>query len=668
VPTSYNVQATVTPGLVYPYYLTLPASASANFSSPPPIGNITPNSGSFTTLTSTGGAFNGSIGSITPSTGVFTSAQIAALGNITPGTINATSYSVNGTLLSSTNLTDSSNLARYNTTGNFTALQNLNAGLTAPTAQIAVLGGTAPGTGSFTVLNGVPQTSSGATISSFTQCSGNPLLSPGSEGSLTSATIRDPTIWYARGKLWALYTFATNNVSPYGTVTLGLASTSDSTGCSGWTKVGQVVTPGGSYATGAIFSPWAYYTGSVASGGTDDLYVYVSVTASATQWYGGPSTLAVFHLGAGVDWTVPSHWTNPTSALLTGGSQAWEGTQGLYAPSMIVTSGGTYNLYYSSSSSTAGTFYAGLATASGPGGPFTKYSGNPVFGDGDSEEPDCSILPTNQIYCLTDDAENYLPTGSFRIFSTSDITGQTGWSEQVPYTMSPTAGWYTGGHLGSQGIVAITPGNFVMVSSGATNASSTAVRSIGFFDYSASYVTSTPSGVVATSAGTGSGIGWGSTFTVSNGTGNTASIGIGENSSRYGSVYWDEANSRLEINTVGNVYPVYFSSPTAFGGTTALTNVHVGNGTTNTMQIDGIFPVTCSLSATQFSTCNPTVNWPATFPDALYSAECTISAANVLSVITGSSSKTTVNMNVQVTNLSSTAGSVTYLDCHAVHN
>ena len=125
VPTSYNVQATVTPGLVYPYYLTLPASASANFASPPPIGNTTPNSGSFTTLTSTGG--------------VFTSAQIATLGNITPGTVNATSYSVNGTLLSSTNLTDSANLARYNAIGNYSAQQNFNAGLTATTVTTGAI-------------------------------------------------------------------------------------------------------------------------------------------------------------------------------------------------------------------------------------------------------------------------------------------------------------------------------------------------------------------------------------------------------------------------------------------------------------------------------------------------------------------------------------------------
>jgi hypothetical protein len=55
-----------------PYVFISTAGNADLFSSPPPIGNVTPNTGDFTHLTSTSGALNGTIGSITPNTGVFT--------------------------------------------------------------------------------------------------------------------------------------------------------------------------------------------------------------------------------------------------------------------------------------------------------------------------------------------------------------------------------------------------------------------------------------------------------------------------------------------------------------------------------------------------------------------------------------------------------------------
>lgn len=404
-------------------------------------------------------------------------------------------------------------------------------------------------------INGTPQTASGVILSNFTQCSANPVISPGSEGTLTSMTVRDPTIWEARGQLWVLYTFATNNLAPYGTVTLGLAHTADLTGCTGWIRTGQVVTPSG-YA-GAVFSPSAYYTGA----GTDNLYVYVSIVASASQWYSGPSTIAMYSFATGVDWTVPSNWVNPTSAILTGGTQTWEGTQGLYAPSTLVPEpGGTYNIYYSSSNS-GSNFFVGVATATSPTGPFTKYSGNPVLGDGDSEEPSCGTLNTGQFYCFTDDSLNELPSGSFRQFISSDPNGLIGWTEQSPYTIFPTASWYAGGHLGAMGQFATTPTGYVMVSNGSTNAASNAVRSIGIFNYTAAFSTGAIGGLIATGAGTCPS--WGSTFTVCNGVANASSIGIGGNGVQSGNLYWSPTGdpfgygtAEFILNTAGDQWPV----------------------------------------------------------------------------------------------------------------
>ena len=93
IPLSYLVTETISsPGqgnLVIPNIGENSAAAIITaFASPPPIGNVAPNTGSFTTLSATAG--------------IFTAAQIAALGNITPGTGSFTTLTASGTIAATT--------------------------------------------------------------------------------------------------------------------------------------------------------------------------------------------------------------------------------------------------------------------------------------------------------------------------------------------------------------------------------------------------------------------------------------------------------------------------------------------------------------------------------------------------------------------------------------
>ena len=58
------------------------AGTVLSLSSPPTIGNVTPNTGAFTTLNSAGGALNGTVGATTPNTGVFTTLSASSTFNV----------------------------------------------------------------------------------------------------------------------------------------------------------------------------------------------------------------------------------------------------------------------------------------------------------------------------------------------------------------------------------------------------------------------------------------------------------------------------------------------------------------------------------------------------------------------------------------------------------
>jgi hypothetical protein len=127
-----------------------------------PIGNATPSTGAFTTLTAqtttTGGLQAVAIGNVTPGTGAFTaltsvSLQATAIGNVTPGTGAFTSVTVgetsigDGTVGTGTLTAGTGNLTYLNV-GGASALNTV----TSASLQALAIGNVTPGTGAFTTL------------------------------------------------------------------------------------------------------------------------------------------------------------------------------------------------------------------------------------------------------------------------------------------------------------------------------------------------------------------------------------------------------------------------------------------------------------------------------------------------------------------------------------
>lgn len=106
-------------------------------------GGGTPSSGVFTTLTSTGGAFNGTVGATTPAAGTFTTL------NNTSGTLNSTGGALNGTI-----------------------------------------GGTTPAAGNFTTVAGTTGTFSGALVASSLTLTTELAVAEGGTGAATAANAR----------------------------------------------------------------------------------------------------------------------------------------------------------------------------------------------------------------------------------------------------------------------------------------------------------------------------------------------------------------------------------------------------------------------------------------------------------------------------------------------
>lgn len=536
-----------------------------------------------------------------------------------------------------------------------------------------------------------------AGISQFAECTNNPGLSTGSSGAFDYGSVRDSVIWWARGQWWQLYTGAASATSPYNP-TLGIAYSTD--GCT-WTKGGQVVTTQGTgMFAGAVFSPGVYYDSS-----TDELWVYPSGANTGAQWYSGPIAIGLIHVAAGADWTVPANyvWQNSGNPILTAG-QAWEGSQGVYAPE-VKNIGGTFYMFYTSSAASA-PYQIGIATAPSAGSTtWTKSSTNPITPSSTNyEEPTVAQLENGELVLFGDSVG--LTNHGFNIDALvgSPITDQSQWNQQPFYILRDSLNW-SGAYVGSQSVAESPDGRWLMCYDGKATGSGTDARTIGCAHFAFNEVNESPIihqtltneivwqnplGYISNN--------YDAQFTTFNNwsgiclrnlnsdllsvsdvpfcTGVDSSIGdnlLVEKQISFASGRVDSTSASVGLGLCsansGKCLQTQTDASGNPGGELQTAIMQVGTGGTTASQIqDGTYSVTCSLAASLWSTCMATVTWGSAFADTAYGATCNISAANVLSTITGFGTKTTTTMQVQIVNLSSTAGSVSALDCHAVHN
>ncbi len=310
-------------------------------------------------------------------------------------------------------------------------------------------------------------------IQQFTACPNNPALTLGVAGTFDGGSVRDNVVWYGRGRIWTLYTAAASGVPPYDP-TIGIASSTD--GCT-WAKGGQVIVPNSAVneCAGGVFSPSVYYDTA-----SDSLTVAVSCVSAPSQWYTGPSTVAELQVTSGADWNAPAsyRWQNGGKPVLTE-SQPWEGTQGVYAPS-IASSGKNFYMYYSSSSSSAGRYQVGIAVAGSPLGPWTKSPQNPITPrDTRCEEPATIPLASGTVYLFCDSvgADRH----GVNVFSLegADPMQAANWFYRGVYELPGAPSWRSG-EIGSQSVIGLPDGRVLMTYNGKPAGTQSDVRKIGF--------------------------------------------------------------------------------------------------------------------------------------------------------------------------------------------
>lgn len=305
----------------------------------------------------------------------------------------------------------------------------------------------------------------------FAACPNNPALSVGPAGSFDGGSVRDNVLWYGRGRLWTLYTAAQFGVPPYNP-TIGIAWSSD--GCA-WTKGGQIISPNLTVpeCAGGVFSPGTYYDAQA-----DILTISVSCVSDPAYWYTGPIRIAELQAKAGADWTKSDsyRWQNSGQPVLTN-SQSWEGSQGVYAPS-IIASGLNYYLYYSSSSSN-GTYQAGIAVSGSPTGPWVKSNQNPITpANTNCEEPAPINLSSGKTYLLCDTVGiDRQGVNVFALMGT-DPMRRADWAPRGIVDL-PRAAW-SAGEIGSQSLVELSDGRILMTYNGKPAGTQSDVRAIGF--------------------------------------------------------------------------------------------------------------------------------------------------------------------------------------------
>jgi Glycosyl hydrolases family 43 len=309
-------------------------------------------------------------------------------------------------------------------------------------------------------------------VQQFSACQNNPALSVGGAGSYDAGSVRDNVIWFARGRIWTLYTAAAFGVPPYDP-TVGLASSTD--GCN-WAKLGQVIVPNldSAACSGGVFSPAVYYDAP-----TDVLTVAVSCVPDPAHWYTGPIAIAELQAEKGADWSSPTSyvWQNAGAPVLTS-TQSWEGSQGVYAPG-ILANGPRFYLFYSSSSASGG-YQVGIATASSPLGPWTKNDKNPITsGHTNCEEPAPITLANADTYMFCDSVRvGRHGINTFRLIK-ADLSDEHNWSNPGIYELADRSPWSMG-EIGSQSVIQLPDGKILMAYNGKPRGTDSDVRSIGF--------------------------------------------------------------------------------------------------------------------------------------------------------------------------------------------
>jgi predicted GH43/DUF377 family glycosyl hydrolase len=280
----------------------------------------------------------------------------------------------------------------------------------------------------------------------------NPALSLGNSGAFDTGALQDMKLIRTHGtkphEYYMFYTGAAVSGTPYNP-SVGLAHSDDGLI---WTKDGQVIPPHGN--CGGVFSPGAYYDYS----GSGSLYVYVSCTAKASQWYSGPISIYSIIVASGQDWANSANYAWQPGPSLSQ-TQGWEGSQGVYAPD-VVKIGSMYSLFYSSAASGGGNWNIGLATSTTPIGPWTKYSANPITTSGVAEEPAISQLENGTLMMFSDTLAFNLGRG-VSIYTTPSPSGQASpWQWQ--FARWTDAGTWDGNHVGSQSIVEMADGRWLL--------------------------------------------------------------------------------------------------------------------------------------------------------------------------------------------------------------
>lgn len=554
--------------------------------------------------------------------------------------------------------------------------------------------------------NAYPGNFSGVAELSFP--SSSPVIPYGAGGSFDAGETRDMKIIRTYGtqahEYYMFYTGAAQTGSPYNP-TIGLAHSDD--GLS-WTKDGQVIPATGS--CGGVFSPGVFYDWNPTSQtGTKNLYLYVSCIASASQWYSGPINVYTVVVTSPAAWTSPSSYVWQSGPTLCGRGQAgcstgqtWEGSQGSYAPDVILVNG-TYEMFYASSDGSS--FWdVGVATSLSPLGPWTKYASNPVTASHTAEEPAIVQFGSGGLAMLSDTivggfcgTPNNLGCPGISIYYTASTTGiTTPW--QWSFVQARNAGSWTSNHIGSQSVVQMPNGDWLVAfgaNSGGTDQIGTAILRFRH-DVEAAYGNS---GAAATSYqdliynSTGGYpilaryTGQGFTFIGDASNSNSGELILGDigtltanngirrssdgTANAPGSWIAIDGYNGVTVN-VGNA---------AFGAKTQAVNCTVANGCLMKIGItisQGIGQGTgvqhirfsgCTTAASAGAVCTATGTWGVTWNSASYTPSCTGEGIGAGVPLNGGViSKNTTQITYQVVAGTSAAAQFLNIDCIAMHD